>query len=171
MYWISALCRFSKYKKKQIPKNKVILWFKIWIGKTRRVIKTLDFRLYIKVIIRQNSSDKSLSDNNFEIPVQVACVPDTLHTQTMSVQVKSKIYSFNYSSCFIHLLNHKMTLFFGIFFLYFLNCCLAMVMILVNFLHFWQDSSCILVNLSTLKSWLYSKVKWMNFVKQSRHGA
>ena len=38
-----------KYKKKQNPKNKVILQFKIWIN-------NVNFRLYFKVIIRQNET-------------------------------------------------------------------------------------------------------------------
>jgi hypothetical protein len=47
------------------------------MNKTRRVIETLNFRLYFKVI-RQNSSDRSLSDNDFEISVQVKSQDDLI---------------------------------------------------------------------------------------------
>ena len=83
-YWFMQCANlsyiFPTYKKKQNPKNKVILQFKIWIKQDKQ----------------------TLSDDDFEI--------------------KSKIYSLNCLSCFIHILNCKMTLFFGFcFFLYFLK--------------------------------------------------
>ena len=57
------------------------------MNETRQPDETVNFRLYFKVII-------ILSDDDFEI--------------------KSKIYSLNCLSCFIHILNCKMTSVFGI---------------------------------------------------------
>ena len=40
---------------KQVPKNRDILQFKI-VNKARQAVKTENFRLYFKVIIRQNET-------------------------------------------------------------------------------------------------------------------
>ena len=59
--------------------------------------------IYINII-------KHLSDEVFEIKSHD------------DFEIKSKIYSLNCLSCFIHILNYKMTLFFGFcFLLYFLR--------------------------------------------------
>ena len=94
-YWYSKnhgpAANLRKFKKKQNPRNKDILQFKIWKIQLGQAVETVNFRLYFKVIIRQNDD----------------------------LEKKSKIYSLNCLSCFIHILNCKMSLFFGFcFFLY-----------------------------------------------------
>ena len=93
------------------------------MNKTRQAVETVNFRLYFKVIIRQTETQY------FTYSIYTEQESDMLYVTVLCFilsdddsETKSKIYSLNCSSCFIHILNYKMTLFFGFcFFLYFLK--------------------------------------------------